>query len=197
VVLAGFSSLWPIRLSSSVCLAGFCLKAILNTLPHGPPQHACFFYQGKPKGQQLESANRMKAGIIGGHFKVYSPVVFFFNWRIIALQCSVGFCHTSTWINHRYTYAPSLLNLPPTLQHILPLWVVTEHQLELPASYNKFPLAIYFTYGNVYMFQCYSRNLSHSLLPRLCPQVCFLCLCLYCWPTNRSRAIFLDSTYMC
>ena len=25
------------------------------------------------------------------------------NWRIIALQCCVGFCHTSTWISHRYT----------------------------------------------------------------------------------------------
>ena len=29
---------------------------------------------------------------------------FIFNWRIIALQCSVGFCRTSMWISHRYTY---------------------------------------------------------------------------------------------
>ena len=35
-----------------------------------------------------------------------------FDWKIIALQCCVGFCHTSTWISHRYTYIPSLLNLP-------------------------------------------------------------------------------------
>ena len=39
---------------------------------------------------------------------------FIFNWRIISLQYSVGFCHTSTWISHRYTYVPFLLNLPPT-----------------------------------------------------------------------------------
>ena len=32
------------------------------------------------------------------------------NWRIVALQYCVGFCHTSTWISHRYTYVPSLLN---------------------------------------------------------------------------------------
>ena len=39
--------------------------------------------------------------------------LFLFNWRIIALQCCVGFCHTSTWLCHRYTYVLSLLNLPP------------------------------------------------------------------------------------
>ena len=37
--------------------------------------------------------------------------LFIFNWRIIALQYYVDFCHTSTWIGHRYTYVPSLLNL--------------------------------------------------------------------------------------
>ena len=25
---------------------------------------------------------------------------FFFSWRVIALECCVGFCHTSTWISH-------------------------------------------------------------------------------------------------
>ena len=30
------------------------------------------------------------------------------------LQYYNGFCHTSTWIGHRYTYVPSLLNSPPT-----------------------------------------------------------------------------------
>ena len=32
------------------------------------------------------------------------------NW--IALQNFVVFCRASTWISHRYTYIPSLLNLP-------------------------------------------------------------------------------------
>ena len=41
----------------------------------------------------------------------------FFNWGIIALQYCIHFCHTSTWISHRYTYVPSLLNLPPTPSH--------------------------------------------------------------------------------
>ena len=38
---------------------------------------------------------------------------FIFNWRIITLQYCVGFCHTSKWISHRYTYVLSLLNLLP------------------------------------------------------------------------------------
>ena len=50
--------------------------------------------------------------------------LFIFNWRIIALQCCVGFCHTSTWISHRYTYIPSLLKLPSNSHlppHLTPL----------------------------------------------------------------------------
>ena len=40
-------------------------------------------------------------------------LILFFNWRIIALQYCVSFCHTSALISHRYTYVPSLQNLPP------------------------------------------------------------------------------------
>ena len=72
--------------------------------------------------------------------------LFIFSWRIIALQYCVGFCRTSTWVSHRYTYIPSLLNLPPTSHPILSLWAVTDPQFE---SYDKFPLAIYFTYGRM------------------------------------------------
>ena len=73
---------------------------------------------------------------------------FIFTWRITTLQCCVGFCHTTTWISHGYTYVLSFLNLSPTSHPILPFHVVTEHQIELPESYGNFPLAIYFTHGN-------------------------------------------------
>ena len=33
---------------------------------------------------------------------------FIINWRIMALQNCVGFCQTSTWISHSYTYLPHL-----------------------------------------------------------------------------------------
>ena len=80
-----------------------------------------------------------------------------FNWRIIALQYCVGFCHTLTWISHRCTYVPSRVNLLPTAHSITPLYVVTEHWFGFPASYSKFLLAIYFAYGNVYVSMLLSQ----------------------------------------
>ena len=62
----------------------------------------------------------------------FLKILFVFIWRIIALQYCVGFCHVSAWIGHRYTYVPSLLNLPSTPQlHPTPL-AVTEHQIWAP-----------------------------------------------------------------
>ena len=82
------------------------------------------------------------------------------------------------------------LNSIPFLQ------VVTEHRVELPVTYGKFPLALYFTFGNVYVSKLLS--LSHPLLPLLCPQVCTLCLHLCSGPANSLISIiFLDSIYMC
>ena len=76
---------------------------------------------------------------------------FTFNWRIIALQDCVSLCHTSTWISHRHSMSPpSWTSLPPpTPSHSSRLSQST--WFELPASYSKFPLAIYFACGNVYV----------------------------------------------
>ena len=89
---------------------------------------------------------------------VYFFLLFMFNWRITALQYCVGFCHTSAWLSHKYTYVPSLLNLPPASHPFPPLEVVIEPWLDFPESYSKFPLAIY-------MFPCYYLHLSPSLSP--------------------------------
>ena len=63
------------------------------------------------------------------------------------LQTFVVFCQM--WISHRYTYIPSLFNLSPISLPIPPLYVDTELLLEFPEPHSKFPMAIYFTYGNV------------------------------------------------
>ena len=100
----------------------------------------------------------------------------FFNWRIIASQYFVGFCHTSTWISCRYTYVPSLWNLPPTSLPIPPLQAVTEPRFEFPESHSKFPLAVYFTHGSVYVSLLLSSS-SHSVLPlHPCVHTSVLCV---------------------
>ena len=63
-----------------------------------------------------------------------------FYWRIFALQNCVAFCQASTWISHRYTYIPSLLNPRPTSFPIPLLQVDTEPLFEFPGLYSKFPL---------------------------------------------------------
>ena len=51
---------------------------------------------------------------------------------------------------HIYSHIPSLLRLLPPLP-IPPLQVVTKHRADLPGLCGCFPLAIYFTFGSVYM----------------------------------------------
>ena len=106
--------------------------------------------------------------------------LFIFNWRIIALQCCVGLCHTSTWISHRYPYVPSFLNLSPS--HLLPYPApLCCHRVpdltSLCHTANSYWLSV--LYMVMHTFPYYSLNSSHPLLPPLCPQVCYLCLCLH------------------
>ena len=96
------------------------------------------------------------------------------NWTelIVALQCCVNFCGTAKWVIYMYAYIPSLLDVPPTLHSSYPIiYDITEHRAELPVVHSWFPLAIYFTYGSVYMSIPISK-LSHP--PTLLPIYVFL-----------------------
>ena len=76
-------------------------------------------------------------------------ISFIFYWRINALQNLTAFCQTLIWISHRYIYISSLSNLSPISLPILPPSIDTKPMFEFPEPYNKFLLAIYFTYGKV------------------------------------------------
>ena len=101
-----------------------------------------------------------------------------------------------------YPHISSLWCLPPTLP-IPPLQVVTKHQADLPVLCGCFPLAIYFTFGSVYMSMPLSHFIPASPSPSPCPQVHSLCLRLYSCPAPRFFRtifllfIFLDFIYMC
>ena len=89
-----------------------------------------------------------------------------------------------------YPHIPSLQYLPPILP-IPPLQVVTKHRADLPVLYGCFPLAIYFTFGSVYMSMSLSHFVSAYPSSFLCPQVHSLHLRLYSCPVPRFvRTIF-------
>ena len=89
-------------------------------------------------------------------------VVFFFNWRIIALLYCVGFCHTSTWIGIHVSPRP-WTSLPlPTPSHPSRLSRSTGVS-SLCHTADSHWLSILRMV--IYMWYCYSLNLSHSLLP--------------------------------
>ena len=97
-----------------------------------------------------------------------------------------------------YPHIPSLLSLPCTLP-IPPLQVVTKHRGDISVLCGCFPLAIYFTFGSVYMSMLLSHFVPASPPPP-CPQVHSLRLRLYSCPAPRfmrTNFYFLDSIYMC
>ena len=98
----------------------------------------------------------------GNAVLIFFVCLFKLDFLFLALQNFVVFCQTSTWISHRYTYIPSLLNLPPIFLSISPLQVDTEPLFEFPDTYSKFPLTIYFTYGNVSFHVTLSIHLTLS-----------------------------------
>ena len=97
-----------------------------------------------------------------------------------------------------YPHIPSLLHLPPSLP-IQPLQVVTKHRPDRLMRCSRFALAVYFTFGSVYMSMPLSHFIQAYPSPSLCPQVHSLHLCLYFCPAPKfiRTFFFLDSTYMC
>ena len=128
---------------------------------------------------------------------VFSFFFHFFKhlyWSIIALQWCVSFCFITKCISYTYTYVPislpSCISLPPTIP-IPPLQVVTEHRADLPVLCGCFPLAIYFTFGSVYMSMPLSHFVPAYPSPSPCPQVHSLVgLCLYSCLAPRFITIF-------
>ena len=80
--------------------------------------------------------------LFSSHLLQHFYLWIFFNWRIITLQCCVGFCHTTMEIRPNYVYPvhlePAPLSHPTPLGHHRgPGWLLL--------LCSSFPLASYFT----------------------------------------------------
>ena len=54
---------------------------------------------------------------------------------------------------------------PPYDPHIPPLWVITDHQTELPVLYSSFPLVSCFTHGSVSKSMLLSQFIPYPVPP--------------------------------
>ena len=122
---------------------------------------------------------------------------FFLNWRIIALECCVGFSHTTVWISHKYTYISSLLVFPPIPYSIPPFYITIDCWAGLPVLYSSSLPAFCFTHDGVYMSVLLFRFLPPSPSRIVSPQDHCLHLHLYSCPVKQFISnILLDSTCM-
>ena len=87
------------------------------------------------------------------------------------------FCHTSTWIRHRYTCVPH-----PEPSSLLPPRIIPLGHPSAPAPSILYPASNldwrFVSYMRLYMFQCHSPKSSHPF-PQS-PKDCSIHLCLFC-----------------
>ena len=106
---------------------------------------------------------------------------FIFNWKIIALLCSVGFYHATMWISSKYTYylLHSEPHFHPTAPYPSPLGC---HRAPgwTPWAIKQLSIVIYSTHGNacisVLLFQFVPPSPSLSVHTSLFSTSAFLFL---------------------
>ena len=111
-------------------------------------------------------------------FFAISFLKFTFNWRMIALQCCIGFCLTTTWISCKYTYVPFPLGHPPLPSH-------SSRSSQSTGLSSMCHTAGYHWLSVLHMvmhtLQRYSLNWPHPYLsPRVHKPVLYVYSCLMC-----------------
>ena len=118
----------------------------------------------------------------------------YFHWRLITIF--YWFCHTSTWICHRYIHVPHFEPLSLLPPHTIPLGCLSAlaPSIQYHASNLSWWLISYMT---LYMFQCHSPKSSHPCPLPQSPKNCSIHLCLFCSLAYRvTVTIFLNSSHL-
>ena len=116
---------------------------------------------------------------------------FIFNWRVIALQCCAGFCHTALWISHKYTHVHSLLKPSPPSTELTHLGSSQSAVLS-PRDRQQPPTSSLFHMWWRLCFHLLSIRPALSFLR--CVRKFDLYVCIYFCPANKFiSTIFLDS----
>ena len=112
------------------------------------------------------------SGIAGRFFTVWATrwlwnsfyLFMYLNWRIIT-NCD-GFCHKSTWIDHRHTRVPSILSPPPTPLPPHPIPPGCHTALALGALlHTSNSHWLFILHMAIYMSQLFSQIISSSPSP--------------------------------
>ena len=96
---------------------------------------------------------------------------------LLAYNCFTMLCQFLLYkeVNQLYIYIYPLPLGPPSHPGIPFIQVITEHRAELPVLCSRLPLAIYFTYGSVYMSVLISQFIPPSPSPSVSTR---LCICI-------------------
>ena len=82
----------------------------------------------------------------------------------------------------------SWASLPPSLSHSSRS---SKHQADLPVLCSSFPLAIHFTSGSIYIYQCYSLTSFQLPLPhRVLKSILYICIFIPSLPLGSSVPFF-------
>ena len=103
--------------SSAVCSVVLFSHYRWHSSPglHSEQLHVPFYVQFLVPQNLITAPHQIDLIYMIRHVNAHSYLLFnIYIGLMIGLQYLLDFCHTSTWINHRYTYVHSLLNLPPT-----------------------------------------------------------------------------------
>ena len=113
------------------------------------------------------------------------------------MQYCSGFCHTLTWISHRFTCVPH----PEHPSHLPPHPIPLGHpSAPAPSALSHASNLNWWSVSHmiIYVVQCHSPKSSHPCPLPQSPKDCSIHLCLFCCLVYRIIiTIFLNSIYMC